>query len=370
MAPPTIAVDLRPLVRAATGIGVVTREQLCLLAPRGEHRFLGLSHAPVAEPAVLTAAGLALEVQPTFRGVVWQQLRLPRRLAQGDVDLFWSPHMILPLRLPVPGVTTVHDLTTVLYPEAHSLKVKLSVLPFLRRTLDNARRIVAVSTATADDLRRHFPESRDRLRVVPNGVDRRFAPADADAIAATRARLGLTEGYLLYAGTLEPRKNLGQLLDAWEHLKAQDSTVPPLVFVGGYGWHSRGLLRRLARLAPHGVRHLGRVSDEELLAIVQAARVFVYPSLYEGFGLPALEALACGIPTIASNVSSLPEVVGKAGLLVEPGEVMPLASAIRRLLDDPGLAAELAARGPVQAARFGWPRSADLLAEVFREALA
>ncbi|HEX4960608.1 MAG TPA: glycosyltransferase family 1 protein [Thermoanaerobaculia bacterium] len=366
---PTVAVDLRALVPAATGIGVYTRSLLLELAARGGLRYLGMAHRPPRGAGELAAAGIAVEHQETPLGVLWQQLRLPRRLARGDVDLFWSPLITLPLRCPVPAVATVHDLTALLLPETHTLKVRLSLLPFLRLSFEQARRLVTISKATADDLAFHFPQCREKIRVVYPGIDREFQPGEPAEIAATREELGAPEGYLLYVGTLEPRKNVGALVDAWEMLRAQDPKVLPLVLAGPYGWGSERLARRLQRLAGSGVQTLGRVERTRLVRLYQAARVFVFPSLYEGFGFPAAEALACGVPVVTSNSSSLPEVVGDAGLLAEPGDVGALAGKIATLLGDPGREAALRARAPQQAARFRWDRAAREMEEVFFEAL-
>jgi glycosyltransferase involved in cell wall biosynthesis len=368
--PPTIAVDLRALVPEATGIGVYTRSLLLALARRGGARYLGLSHRPARGAAALAAAGVALEHQPAPLGVIWQQVQLPRRLARGDVDLFWSPLQTLPLGSRVPAVVTVHDLTLLLLPETHSARVRWSQLPFLERSLDRARAIVADSAATAADLRFHFPSTAGRVQVVYPGVEPAFAPAGADEVRRIRGELGLPDGYLLSVGTLEPRKNLALLLDAWEALRREDpEATPPLVLAGGKGWHSARLERRIARLAPLGLRHLGRVDDARLVELFQAARVFVYPSLYEGFGLPALEAMACGVPVVASDAASLPEVVGDAGVTVDPRNPEALAVALQELLADPEKAAELGRRGRARAARFSWERAAAEMAGVFEAAL-
>ncbi|MBW8877987.1 MAG: glycosyltransferase family 4 protein [Acidobacteria bacterium] len=366
---PTVAVDLRALVPAATGIGVYTRSLLLGLAARGGLRYLGMAHRPPREAGELAAAGIGLEHQEAPLGVIWQQLRLPRRLARGDVDLFWSPLITLPLRCPVPAVATVHDLTAMLMPEMHTLKVRWSLLPFLRSSFEQARRLVTISRATADDLAFHFPQCREKIRVVYPGIDPEFRPGEPAEIAATRAELGAPEGYVLFVGTLEPRKNVGILIDAWEMLRAEDPRLLPLVLAGPSGWGSERLARRIQALAPLGVQSLGRVERSRLVRLFQAARVFVYPSLYEGFGFPAAEALACGVPVVASNSSSLPEVVGDAGLLVEPGDAGALAAKIASILGHPGREAELRARAPGQAARFRWDRAAREMEEVFFEAL-
>ncbi len=366
---PRLAVDLRAALGEVTGIGVYTRALLTALARRGSFELLAVAHRSPRHGGWLREAGIAFEAQPAPYGVLWQQLRLPRRLARGDVDLFWSPLQTLPLLGSVPAVVTVHDLTTLLLPETHRLKVKLTQVPFLARSLARARRIVVDSEATAADVRHFFPEATDRLRVVWAGVEPRFAPASPEQVAATRQRLGCPQGYVLYAGTLEPRKNVALLLDAWLALRAEGADPPPLLLAGGYGWKSRDLLQRLEREAGAGVRLLGRLGDEEHLSVLQAARCFVYPSLYEGFGLPAVEALACGVPTVVAHTSSLPEVVGEAAWLVDAHDPGELADALRRLLDEPARAAELAARGPRQAARFSWETSAAQLEAVLLEAL-
>lgn len=367
--PPKIAVDLRALVPAPTGIGVYTRSLLLGLARRGGMRYVGMAHQPPREAGELAAAGIAIERQEAPLGVLWQQLRLPRRLERGDVDLLWSPLITLPLRCPVPAVATVHDLTALLFPEAHTLKVRWSLLPFLRPSFERARRLVTISEATARDLAFHFPQCAEKIRVVYPGIDPEFRPGEPAEIAATRQELGAPEGYVLYAGTLEPRKNVGRLLDAWAALRADNPQTPPLVLAGPYGWGSERLARRIAALAQEGVIAVGRVERSRLVRIFQAARVFVYPSLYEGFGFPAAEALACGVPVVASDTSSLPEVVGNAGLLADPADAGALAGRIKAVLDDPGRAAELSRRGIERAARFQWNRAAREMEEVFAEAL-
>jgi len=373
--PPSVAVDLRALVPALTGIGVYTRSLLLALAERnGSDRngldYVGMAHRPPREAGELEAAGVRIEHQAAPLGVLWQQLRLPRRLARGDVDLFWSPLTTLPMRCPVPAVVTVHDLTAMLLPEAHTLKVRWSLLPFLRPSFERARRLVAVSQATARDVAFHFPQCADKIRVVYSGIDPEFRPGKPDEIAATRRELGAPRGYILCVGTLEPRKNVGALVDAWEALRREDPEVPPLVLAGPYGWGSERLARRIADLAPAGLTALGRVDKSRLVRLFQAARIFVYPSVYEGFGFPAAEALACGVPVIASNGSSLPEVVGDAGLLVNPGDAGALAAGLQALLANPERSAALAARGVGQAARFRWDRTAEAMETVFLEALA
>lgn len=380
-----MGVDLRALVPSPTGIGVYTRELLERLAARGRWDFLGLAHKPLHGEAGLGE----LPVETGSRvptGVAWQQLELPRRLAAGDVDLFWSPLQTLPLRSPVPSVVTVHDLTILTLPDTHRFKVRWSQMPFLEKSLERARRVVADSEATADDLLRFFPapfqRDPDRLRVVYPGVSSDFRPGlgDGDEVAGIRAALtaetgvGCERGYLLYAGTLEPRKNVGAVLSAWEALLDDDpDTALPLVLAGGYGWRSRGIERRIARLRgrhPGRLVHLGRVPRERLLELYRGASVFLFPSWAEGFGLPVAEAMASGVPVVTSDRSSLAEVAGGAALLVRPEAPGELAGAVAKLTAEPDLAAALAAQGLERVSRFSWERAAEAMDEVLGECLA
>ncbi len=264
-----VAVDLRALVPNETGVGVYTRALLLELAGREGFQYTGLAHRPPREGEELAAAGIATEQEAAPLGVIWQQLRLPRRLDRGDFDLLWSPLITLPLRCPIPAVATVHDLTTLLFPETHRLKVKWSILPFLRPSLERADRLVTISQATARDIAFHFPQAARKVRVVYPGIDPAFRPGTPEEVAAIRRELAAPEGYILYVGTLEPRKNIGAILDAWEILHGEDPHVPPLVLVGGYGWASQHLLRRIETLAPRGVRSLGHVDRAHLVRVFQ-----------------------------------------------------------------------------------------------------
>ncbi len=362
-----VAVDLRAVVGEPTGIGVHTLELVERLARAGEFEWLGLAHREPRAAERLRAAGVVVEWQPAPLGVVWQQTLLPRRLAAGDVDLFWSPLQTLPRRLPIPGVVTIHDLAVLLWPETLPFKVRWSQLPFLGATVERAARLVAVSNATARDLTAAFPAAAGKTEVIWNGVDAGWTPGTPESIATTRERLGAPGGYFLYAGTLEPRKNLELLLDAWEMLRAEEpETTPPLVVAGPDGWKNSHLVARLSELGPSGVRRLGRLPLAELRDVVRAARAFVYPSHYEGFGLPVAEAMACGVPVVVSDRSSLPEVAGDAGLVIDPDHPEGLLAALHRLVTEPGLGAELGRRGVERARLFDWDDAAARFAAIFR----
>lgn len=339
------------------------------LLRRDEFDLVGLAHAPLHDSVRLAERGLAIELEPAPLGVIWQQRYLPRRLARGDIDLLWSPLLTLPGRLPVPGVVTLHDLAVLQHPETLTWRVRWSLLPFLERTVRQAARILTVSHAMAGEIAAHWPETGDRIDVAWNGVAADFRPASAAELAASRARLGLPERFLFFAGTVEPRKNLDLLLDAWEALRSENAETPPLLVAGPDGWGSRQTHRRMARLAAYGLRRLGHLDRADLIATLQAATIFVFPSLYEGFGLPAAEAMACGVPVLVSDRSSLPEVVGDAGRHFDPDDAGELALLLREWLDSTELLAAARARSLERAAAFTWKRSAELHAESFRRAL-
>ncbi len=358
------------MVRAPTGIGIHTLELTERLAATGEFDLVGLAHREPEAAGRLREAGVVVEWQPAPLGVIWQQWQLPRRLARGDLDLLWSPLQTLPRRLTVPGVATVHDLAVLLWPETLPARVRWSQIPFLGSTVERAARLVAVSESTARDLVAAFPAAAGKVEVIWNGVDPAWRPIDAARIAAVRERLDAPRGYFLYAGTLEPRKNVGLLLEAWRRLRDEEPELAlPLLIAGPEGWKHERLAAQLDALAGAGVRRLGRLPLEELREVVGAATAFVYPSLYEGFGLPVAEAMAAGVAAIVSEIPSLTEVAGDAALTVHPDDPEELAHALSRLASEPELAAELGRRGVERARRYSWEESSRRLAAVFRSAL-
>ena len=369
---PRVAVDLRALVRPPTGIGVYTLEILRALAAGGELDLVGLVHREPAASDELRALGITVEVQPAPLGVIWQQLVLPRRLAAGDLDLFWSPLLTLPRRVAPAAVVTLHDLAALHVPETLPAKVRWSLLPFLERSIERADRIVVATERVAGELARAFPASDGKVRIVPHGVAEGFRPAASpDEIAAIRARHEAPGGYFLAVGTLEPRKNLDLLLDAWPAVRAEpEGAAAHLLLVGPPGWKDRAIEHRIERLRGEGVRRLGRVGGTELAELYRGALALVYPSRYEGFGLPVAEAMASGVPAVVAERTSPAEVAGDAGIACDPDAPDALAAVLLRLLRSPGEVAALAERARRRAARYTWPASAAAHLAVFREALA
>ena len=272
-----------------------------------------------------------------------------------------------PVTASTPCVVTIHDMSLRLYPWCHPLRRILINRPLQLVSIHRADATVTVSHSTRRDLLRLHRVSADRVCVVHEAASRAFSPVrDAASLAALRARLGLPERFLLYVGTVEPRKNLGRLVDAFAEARARG--VPHhLVCVGPYGWRSRGLTDRIARLGitPY-VHFLGYQPFETLPALYSLSDFFVFPSLYEGFGLPVVEAMSCGTPVLTSSTSSMVEIVADAAIVVDPLDIDALVTAITRLAADQGLRARLAAAGPARAAAFSWAQAAREMLQVYR----
>jgi glycosyltransferase involved in cell wall biosynthesis len=334
-----VLVDGRALVGERTGIGVHTAE----IARRLPVAVTIASHAPIENRDGIE--GCAFRVDRAVNGVVWQQLRLPRI---GDADVLWGPHGTLPLAGKLPAVVTLHDFTSLTTPGRHRFKTIASFNLFIGASLDRARRIAAVSRSVADEAIRWFGVSPRRLELVPNGVDEFFTPGD-----------GGESDYVLFVGTLEPRKGVDVLLEAW---RAIPEPKPRLVLCGSSGWGK-------VPVDSH-VEWTGFVDRTRLRDLYRHAIAFVYPSRYEGFGIPPLEAMACGAPVIATRTGAIPDFADGAALIVEPGDVSELRDALVRMLRDRALRQDFRARGPVQARRFGWEPGATTMMELLREAAA
>jgi glycosyltransferase involved in cell wall biosynthesis len=337
-----VLIDGRALVGHRTGIGVHTAEIARRLAV--EPRPLIASHAAIEDREGLEECRFRVDRAPL--GVIWQQLLLPRI---DEADVLWGPHGTLPVAWRRPAVITLHDFTSLTMPRRHRLQTILSFNLVIGRSLEMASRIACVSQAVANEAMRGFGIDPQRVEIVPNGVDEFFSPGE-DA-----------EGdYLLYTGTLEPRKGLDVLFAGWGSLP---EPRPRLVLCGDAGWKTR---------MPDDPRIevTGYVSRERLRALYRGALAFVYPSLHEGFGIPPLEAMACGAPVIATRTGAIPEFAGDAALLVPPGDRDALRAALLRLLGDAELRHELRAKGPERAKLYRWDRSARLMTQLLEAACA
>ena len=302
--------------------------------------------------------------------IAWEQLVQPWALVRAGVHLVHALAFVSPLVTTVPAVITVHDLSFLRFPERFRPANRLYLSTLTRLSCRRARRVIAVSQATADEVVRLLDVPVDRVDVVPHGVEHtRFRLLPSALVEAFRREKGLPERFVLFVGTLEPRKNLITLVEAFARMQAVRDKVR-LVIAGGKGWYYQEIFKRVEELGlGKAVYWVGFVPGAELPLWYNAATVFVYPSLYEGFGMPLLEAMACGTPVIASATSSLPEVVGDAGLLVTPHDVTGLADNMERLLVDTGWQAELSQRGRARASTFTWDATAQATVASYRRAL-
>jgi len=369
-----IAFDATAIPRLMAGAAVYTYELArALAAVDAENEYVIFARGDHFDDLPSTRPGLrVLKVRAASRPLrlLWEQTVLPLHLRGLRIDALHSPHHTTPL---VPSgcrrVVTFHDLTFFLLPRRYPLARRLYFQTMTRLSARVSDAVIVPSETVRQDAVRILRLAPQRVYVTPEAAGPAFHPRDDGAVDAVRRRYGLEGPFLLSVGSLEPGKNRERLLQAFARLRAR-GLGHTLAVVGQRAWRYEGeapLARRLG--LADSVRFLGHVPQADLPALYSAADLFVFPSLYEGFGLPALEALACGTPVVASNVSAVPEVVGDAALQVPPFDVEALADAIERLLRDDGLRAELRERGLERAALFSWEKTAAQTVEVYRRAV-
>lgn len=371
----TIAIDASRLsVAERTGTERYAYELIAALARLDRHRPYALYTNGL--PAALPPLGPNFTLRPIPLRRLWTHARLGPQLAADQPGLLFVPAHVVPLAGAPPSVVTIHDLGYLAFPGAHTARRRLELDLTTRWSLRAARRVIAISRATKDDLVSHYGADPARVSVVHHGLGTAFRPARDPGVPA---RHGLREPYFLYVGTVQPRKNLERLIEAYAALGSllagetaageRRPAAPLLAIAGRRGWLTEAIERRAAQAGVAGrVRFLGYVPDEDLPALLSGATAFVFPSLYEGFGMPVLEAMACGAPVLTSATSSLPEVAGDAALLVDPADTGAIAAGLARLAADEALRADLRARGMARAAQFSWERCARETLAVLLEA--
>ena len=296
------------------------------------------------------------------------QVGIRRVCSQIGADVVHYPASVGSLTGLRNSIVTVHDLSFLHNPGWFRPGRAAYYRYAVGRSARMAGRVIADSEATAADLEELVGLGRERVDVIPLGVDEAYRPVGAEGTAALRAKYGLPERYFLYVGTLEPRKNVVRLVEAWSRIA--DVCECDLVIAGREGWKVGQIRRVIAGLAQgHRVHRPGFIAHEDLPGVICGSRAFVWPSLWEGFGLPPLEAMACGVPVLTSNVSSLPEVVGDAALTVDPYDVEAIADGMRRLADDEALRDGLKERGVERAGLFTWHGTAEATVETYRKVL-
>ena len=376
-----IGIDYAAAVHQSAGIGRYTREMVQALAQAPHNEFKPLYRLFVAEagrhfaPQQVTPPlpGPNFEWRPTrfterWLARLWYRLRLPLPVEfwTGPLDLFHAADFFLPpVKRGTKTIVTVHDLSFARRPETTMPGMSRQLNTWVPRSVAQADHVIAVSQATRQDLMEVYHTPPEKISVLYHGVTAAFRPIqDKAKLQAVRQKYHLGDGpFILSVGTIQPRKNYRRLIQAFARL----DTPASLVIAGGRGWHYQEIFNEAVKQGLEQRVHFpGFVADTDLPALYSAARLFIYPSLYEGFGLPALEAMACGAPVIASNTSSLPEVVGQAGLMVNPTDVDDMAAAITGLLTDADLRQKLSQAGQEQARRFRWEDMAVKLLDLYK----
>jgi len=372
----TIGIDYTPAHEQGAGIGRLVREMILALSQEEtEHDFkLFVSGAKNTELTPIFPPHFqwkSTRITPDWLARIWQRLLLPLPIETfvGDVDLYHATDFVLPpTRSRTKTIVTVHDLSFVRTPETASPRLKVYLDKVVPRSIHRADHVIADSSATKADLMSIYGLTAEKISVVLSGVNSRFTPVEQPDYV--RAKYNIPEKpFVLAVGTVQPRKNFARLIEA-VHAVREEGLDIDLVIAGGKGWLADAMYDTINRLNVGDYVHLiGFVEDADLPALYSAADVFAFPSLYEGFGLPVLEAMACGTPVITSNVSSLPEVAGDAAICVNPYDVTALQRAIRIMFDDDVLCKNLIEKGFEQAKRFSWQQSAKDLLAVYSKVL-
>jgi len=367
--PVRIAIDARKL--HDYGIGTYVRNLVLGLARLdcGDNYVLFCRDAdadwiralgPRFEPVVERAGNYSLR----------EQFSVPFALSRARVDLFHAPHYVVSPLVTTPFVVTIHDCIHLRFPkDLPNRAAHAYVRTMMGMSAKRSKRVLTVSRASKDDILHYLHVPADKVEVIYNALDERLAspPTEAD-VEMVRERFQLTSPFILYTGNIKPHKNVDRLIEAYSILHRRGVGDVKLLIIGDAISKYPNLRRLVHRFQLHQqVRFLGFVPDATLAVLYKLASVFVFPSRYEGFGLPPLEAMAAGVPVVTSNVSSLPEVVGDAALLIDPMDAGAIADAMARVLGDRALAAELVRRGHERVKAFSWDRSVQRVSAVYHE---
>lgn len=369
-----IAIDGFPLSEPLTGIGHYTLElahHLALNSPEDEILVVSPRSFVPSVDAENGAANLRFSratVSPLTRH--WWSLGLPRYIRKHQIQLFHGTNFEVPLRADCPTVLTIHDLSMLLYPHTHKGRIVRRArrrLPLMARA---ATMIITDTETIRQEINEHLQIPLARIVTVSGAARSCFRRLEFEQTADTRKWLGIGDEFLLYVGTIEPRKNLLTLVRAFEAVMSRRKSRLQLVIAGRKGWMVDDLFACVKRSpVASSIIFTGYLSDDQLAALYSSCTLFVYPSLYEGFGLPPLEAMACGAPVIASRIPSIAEVVGAAAKLIAPERVTELTEAIIQLLDDAPLRQRLSLAGKKCVAEFSWAQAARTVRDVYQQAI-
>ena len=371
-----IGIDARPAESTLTGVGLCVANLVRYLIGQGHECVLLGTHAPAV--AVTADLGLQTAVIPCSSRFRWEQILLPKALRQVVPQLYHATwNYGVPLLCPCPAVLTIHDVIPLAMPNYFSswkgrVLARLKYWTLVMASAWRAKIIITDSESSKRDITRWLRIPAHKVRVVYNGLDRSYRPVqDQGRIRQVAAHYGVSGEYLIYVGGLDRRKNIDGLLKAFKIVRAQADSTLQLTIVGERNF----LYPELAYLAhsleiESWVTFTGYVPTDDMPALMSGAKMLIYPSFYEGFGFPSLEGMACGVPVITSNVSSLPEIAGDAALLIDPYNVEQITAAMMRLLNDNDLREELIQRGLERVRAFSWEKMGAETLAVYREVLA
>jgi glycosyltransferase involved in cell wall biosynthesis len=364
-----VAIDARKL--HDFGIGTYTRNLLRHLARIDrDNEYVLLCHQPDLGIGAQLGTNFRTVLEPSPNYSIREQLHVPWLLHRERPDVFHAPHYVMPPAVRCRSIVTIHDCIHLMFPQylpnrAASVYARAAMWAATHRS----HRVLTVSEASKRDILHFFDIPPEKIVVVHNAIDERFGVAPSEeATAQVRERYQLDHRFVLYVGNIKPHKNLVRVVEAFDRLRKRGFDDLTLLIIGDEISKLPALRRAVHshKLHKH-VRFLGYLPDETLAILYRLAAVFVFPSLYEGFGLPPLEAMACGAPVVTSNVSSLPEVTGDAAVLVDPYDVESIADGIARVLSDPALREDMRVKGMARAREFSWERSVARTREIYRE---
>ena len=348
------------------GIGRYARSLLAAMTEIAGDEIIVMANRrdPQAPPSVRAICSTRSSVPAIL---FWEQVELPRLIRREHADVFVNPDFTLPVACPCPGVIAVHDVAYALMPRHASLRARLYYAAFVSRSVSSAAAIVTLSQFSRNTIVRYFGVDKRKLVVARPAVDTQFSPVATPVDDAVRSRLGIRDAYILYVGLLGGHKNVRGLIAAYEAIA--DRGCPPLLIAGKSCGDTPAIVAHAARSVYRDrIRILPDVDAAALPALYRGAKLFAFPSLYEGFGLPPLEAMACGVPVVCSSAAALPEAVGDAALLVAPRNTDELAHAMQRVLASRTLQDELIRRGLDRARQFSWHDTAAVVLRAIHDA--
>lgn len=357
-----IGFDVSSLCLTSSGVGTYVSSLFDALQATGDDTFVPLAHCGIRAIPILTGPRARLNK------TVWMQAVLPILLGRLDMDLCHFTNSVAPAWTPSPSIITIHDMTLWLYPQYHTYRRLAAMRPIIPLAARRANAVIAVSENTKRDIQDILHISPNKIHVIYEAASPHFKPVtDQHEIEATRRDLDLPERFILYVGNVEPRKNIERLVRAMARIEAHRARPISLVIVGSLAWGHEGILKAIEEIGVQDrVRFLGYVDTRSLVALYSMCEVFIYPSLYEGFGLPVLEAMACGAPVITSPNGSLHEIAGDGAAYIDPYSVDDIAETLCELLANPGLRDALRRQGFARTAQFSWDKAARQTLELYR----